>query len=154
MTAEPDSLGEPESRISWESPPFEIVLEHGRIADVIGAEDDTYRSTAAARVNGFADVPTPVTFLGSLFYLDQDVHEPDLGFDGENVLHRKHEFEFDRCPVAGETLYGKTTLVDIFRKDREGGGHLTGAVLETTFRDEDGEFVCLNRKRRVEVVDG
>lgn len=35
------------------------------------------------------------------------------------------------------------TLVNVFHKDCEGGGHLTGPVLEMIFRDEAGELVRL-----------
>ena len=150
------SFAELESLVGWESPAFEVRLERGRIrdfADATFADDDQYHDVAEARANGFEDLPVPVTLFGSLFFVDQNEHEPNIGFDTENTLHGEQAFEFERVPVAGEILYGRTTLSDIYRKDRDNGGAITFAELQTMFRDEAGERVLTATKIRMEVSD-
>lgn len=150
------SLTELESMVGWTSPAFEVPLERGRIRDFAEAtftDDDQYYGATEARANGFEDLPAPVTLFGSLFFVDPDKHEPDIGFDTANTLHGEQAFEFERVPVAGETLYGRTTLSDVYRKDRNNGGRITFAELETTFRDTAGELVLTATKTRMEVLD-
>lgn len=149
-------LNELKELIGWESTAFEVHLERGRIADFAEAtfaEDDLFRDIAKAHAQGFADVPVPPTFFGSIFFRNLKEHRPDLGFKEENVLHGQQEFKFERVPVAGETLYATTTLTDLSQKDRREGGKITFAEYTTTFRDENGELVLTDISTGMEVID-
>jgi acyl dehydratase len=145
-----------EAMVGWQSSAFCVELEHGRIeafAEAVHDDDPVFTDQIEAQARGLADTPTPVTFFASLFFVDQDIHGPDLGFRAEDKLHGEQHFEFERTPVAGETLAGKTTLADVTQKEQSGGGTLTIATLETDYHDEDGELVLTARKVVLEVSD-
>jgi len=149
------SLDTLEELIGWESPAFSVDIENGRVADFAEAlhdDDPVFRDPVEAQSRGLSGCPVPVTFFGALFYLDRDVHEPDLGFRTEDKLHGEQEFEFERIPTAGETLSGKTTLVDVTQQEH-GSGTLTTAILETEYRDQEGDLVVTGRKTLLEVSD-
>lgn len=110
------SLDTLQELVGWESPAFTVDVEHGRVADFAEAlhdEDPVFTDPVEAQSRGLSGCPVPVTFFSALFYLDQELHEPDLGFRPEEKLHGEQRFEFERTPTAGETLSGKTTLVDV-----------------------------------------
>lgn len=140
--------------LGWEGPAFSVPIERGRIRDFADAtflEDPVYRDLEAARSRGFADLPAPPTFFGSLFYYDRGTHQPELPFDSRRTLHGEQSFEYHRTPVANETLYGRSRVADTFETERSDGGTLTGLEIETTFRDADGDLVLRSTKTVVEV---
>jgi hypothetical protein len=150
------SLETLQDMVGWESPAFPVPIERGRVEDFAKAlhdDDPVFTVPVEAQARGLSDCPVPVTFFGSLFYLNQEIHEPDLGFDTANKLHGEQRFEFEQTPTVGETLSGKTTLVDVSQRDR-GSGTLTKAELRMTYRDQDGELIATGRKVLLEVTDG
>ena len=150
------SLAELESMVGWQSPAFSVTLEAGRVADFAEAvfdEDPVFTDPAEAHARGLSGRPLPVTFFGAIFHVDQDIHEPDLGFDIENTLHGEQSFSFERTPTVGETLYGQTEFTDIYEKARGNGGTITFAELGTEYRDKAGHLVLTATKTRLEVND-
>ena len=143
--------------IGWQSPAFEVEIEQGRVEDFAEAvfdDDPVFSDAVEAGVRGEPAPPAPITFFGSMFFIDEDRHEPNLTFDYENTLHGEQEFSFNRTPLVGETVYGRVTVIDIYQKDRGDSGVITFAELETEFRDTDGELVLTAVKTRIEVSDG
>ncbi len=141
--------------IGWESPAFPVKLENGRIEDFAEAvhdDDPVFTDPIEAQSRGLSGCPVPVTFFGAIFYVDRDIHEPDLGFRTEDKLHGEQTFEFERIPTAGETLSGKTTLIDVTQRDH-GDGTLTKAILQTEYRDDTGDLVVTGTKKLLEVTD-
>jgi acyl dehydratase len=150
------SLGELQEMVGWRSPAFAVAIEEGRVeafADAVGDDDPVYRDEAAARARGLPGRPAPITFLGSLFFTDEETHLPDLTFDPESQLHAEQSFSVERPPVVGETLYGRVELVAVRQKERGDGGTLTFADLETEFRDEEGDLAVTATQTRMEVLD-
>lgn len=144
-----------EELIGWVSPAFSVDLEAGRVKDFAEAlhdDDSVFREATEANARGLSGCPVPVTFFGAIFYLDRNVHEPDLGFRTEDKLHGEQEFEFERPPTVGETLSAKTTFIDVTQQEH-GGGILTKAILQTEYRDKDGDLVVTGRKTLLEVSD-
>lgn len=142
--------------VGWQSPAFSVTLEAGRVADFAEAvfdSDPVYTEPTEARARGLSAPPLPVTFFGSIFHVDQDVHEPDLGFYTEDTLHGEQSFSFERTPKVGETLYGRTEFTDVYEKDSGDDGTLTFAELETEYRDDEGNLVLTATKTRLEVSD-
>jgi len=150
------SLEELESMVGWQSPSFSVTLEAGRVADFAEAvfdSDPVFTDPVEARSRGLSDPPLPVTFFASLFHIDKEIHEPDLGFDLDNTLHGEQSFSFDRTPKVGETLYTRTEFTDVYEKYREDGGTITFAELEWEYRDEVGDLVLTTTKTRLEVSE-
>lgn len=141
---------------------FQVVerfpLERGKIAEFATAilEDDPVyldSSSETARERGFEDVPTPVTFtMASSFFQDRQPTEgrPDIGFDQERVVHGEQSFEFERQPVAGDTLSAEGELVDVYQKERS-DGTMTFAEWETTYRDAHGDVVVREQSTVIEL---
>lgn len=151
------SLETLEEMIGWESPAFSVEIEKGRVedfADAVHDDDAVFVDSVEAQARGLSECPVPVTFFGSLFYLNKDIHEPNLGFRPEDKLHGEQRFKFKRTPTTGETLSGKTTLVGVDQKTGAGGDSITIAELETEYRDEEGELVVVGTKVILEVSDG
>jgi hypothetical protein len=149
------SLETLEEMIGWESPAFTVELENGRIEDFATAihdDDPVFTDSIEAQSRGVSGCPVPVTFFGAIFYLDRDIHEPDLGFRTEDKLHGEQKFDIEQVPTAGETLSGKTTLIDVTQRDH-GDGTLTKAILQTEYRNEEGDLVVTGTKKLLEVTD-
>jgi len=78
----------------------------------------------------------------------------DLGFDDEYRVHGEHEYEFERPLFVGDTLTGESTLTDAYQRPGRGEEPLTFAVLETEYRDEEGERVLTERATFIETPTG
>jgi acyl dehydratase len=138
------SIEERKEWIGWESQAFEVTLTRRGIREFAKAtyhEDSMFESAVDARADGFSDIPAAVTFFGSVLFVDFDTPESDLSFATENALHGEQSFEFKRVQVAGQTLYGKNVLDDVYQKERSEGRTITSAEFETPLHDEDGDLV-------------
>lgn len=148
------SASEMKELVGWKSPAFSVTLEKGRVADFAEAvldDDSVFTDPVEARARGLSAPPVPITFFGSVFFIDEDVHEPDLGFDKKQALHGGQEFTFNRTPLVGETLYGRTELTGVYEKASRNGNTIVIAEYETGYRDEEGELVLTSTRTRLEV---
>jgi acyl dehydratase len=75
----------------------------------------------------------------------------DLGFDQEHVLHGEQAYQFQRPVVVGDTLSAKTTLTDVYQRERRDTAPMTFCVFETEYTDETDELVLTSRTTRIEV---
>jgi len=133
-------------------PRYEFVVEKGKVrefARAIGAEHPDYLS---------ADAPVvPPTFLtiagrfwGYTFDLPGDTALASVDIDRSLILNAEEEFEFPgEPPRAGTRLYGQTRIADLYTKQGKRGGELTFVVVETTFEDESGRLVAIQRQTLV-----
>ena len=148
-----------QSRVTVEN----FVVEPGKVEEFARAIDDrnpVHRSEEAAEERGFDAVPAPLTFTRvSRFprYCPPDLSDADrrgfdLGFDRRYTVHGDQEYVYERPLLAGDTLTGTKTLVDVYRKEGGRGGTMTFAELETEYRDEEGELVLTERKTRIETA--
>ena len=150
MTAEP----KPESAITEEmrrrigipSEPWAVEVERGaivRYADAIGDPNPVYRDRAYAQECGYQDVVAPPGFLGWPVSSPQSARLPSPFF--RNVTGGM-ELVYERPIRAGERLIATAKLVDLYEKQgRPGVGHMLFQVIETTYRDMDGQVVVVHR---------
>lgn len=132
--------------------PFSVAVERGRLrafAKATGQDNPIYWDEAAAHAQGHPSLPVPPTFL---FCLEMESPNPmevfeRLGVDYAQVLHGEQHFVFHRMAYAGETLYYKPRIVDLYEKK---GGALGFIVWET--RVEGGEGSAVADLRSVMVV--
>lgn len=136
-------------------------VEAGKVeefARAIGSDDPVFRGTKPARRT--SNAPAPPTFTRTAVfprYRPDDLRDIqdatlgfDLGFDDEYRVHGEHEYEFERPLFVGDTLTGESTLADAYQRPGRGEKPLTFAVLETEYRDEQGDRVLAERATFIE----
>lgn len=139
----------------------DLAVEPGKVeefARAIKDDNPVFRGEDAAHKQGYETVPAPLTFTRTAYFprnrpdgvsLD---HGFDLGFNQSRVVHGEQEYVYERPVYAGDVLSGKTTLADIYQRTGSRGGTITFAVLETEYRDADGELVLTERLTRIELA--
>ncbi|WP_323173321.1 MaoC family dehydratase N-terminal domain-containing protein [Natrialba sp. PRR66] len=140
----------------------DFVVEPGKVEEFARAIKDNnpvFRDESAARDQGYEAIPAPLTFTRTAYFprnrpdgVDLD-HGFDLGFDQSRVVHGEQEYVYERPLYAGDVLSGETTLVDVYERTGSRGGTMTFAVLETVYRDDDGEHVLTERLTRIELAE-
>lgn len=140
----------------------DLVVEPGKVAEfarAIGDDNPAFRDETAAREQGYEAIPAPLTFTRTAYFprnrpdgvgLD---HGFDLGFDRSRVVHGEQEYVYERPLYVGDVLSGETTLTDVYERTDSSGGTMTFAVLETVYRDADGEHVLTERLTRIELAE-
>lgn len=135
---------------------FEI--EAGKVEEFARAVKDdnpAHRSRAAASEQGFDSIPAPLTYARvSDFprYRAVEGRGIDIGFERAYSIHGEQTYEFERPLKVGDVLTGTTTLTDVYQRDGSRGGTMTFAVLETEYRDDDGELVVTDRATVIETA--
>ncbi len=129
-----------------------LAVERGRLtffAKAIGETDPVYVDQAAAQAAGYADLPTPPTFLfaaeldsNTMFGLFEQLDIP-LG----KILHGEQGFEYFAPVVAGDTVTVTSRVKDIYDKR---GGALEFLETESTAVNQRGDTVA--KMRGVTVV--
>lgn len=133
-------------------------IEPGKVAEfaqAITADDPLFRDQATAAKRGYDRVPAPPTYtqVGRFPRYTPDGIEGygfDLGFRSEYVLHGEQRYEFERPVFVGDVLEGTTRLADVFQREGGRAGTMTFAVLETEYRDQDGDLVLTDRSTAIE----
>lgn len=113
-----------------------------------------YRNRDAARGAGFTDVPAPPTygFSAAQSFDQREEEQPEdevegnpmaevmgsLMASGGLILHGEQEFVYHRPVVVGDRLSHRSVVKDIYQKESS-GRTMTFMVIETVYRDEDGE---------------
>jgi len=140
------------SKIGKEYPEIRFEIEKGKIREfgkAIGDKNPVYYYEDAAKKEGFEGLAMPPTFPttftafsltgGGLFgILD------DLNIDLVKVLHGGQEYEYLKPIKPGDTVTGKAKIANIFEKSGK-GGTMDFVVLETTYANQDGEKVLIDR---------
>jgi acyl dehydratase len=133
-------------------PPFTVRVEHGKIreyAEAIRDANPLYRDEEAARRSPFGGIIAPPTFARN-FWWEGTVVQDDLGFDPRYRIHGEQEFEYHRPIKAGDVLTGQITVRDVYEKAGKRGGKMTFGVIETTYRNAQGETVLVARRTIIE----
>lgn len=119
-----------------ESRPIEV--EKGAIrkfAEAIGDLNPIYLDEAAAQAAGYQSLVAPPTFPTTF-----RVPLPDVHFELSRVLHGEQEYAYERPIVAGDVLFCKSRVVDVY--ERTGSlGEMTFLVTEIAGEDADGAAV-------------
>lgn len=140
-----------------------LAVERSAVAPFARATFDArpmFADADAAREAGHPAIPAPPTFTRVSYFPHNrpagvDANAFDVGFEKGRTLHGEQAYEYERPVYVGDVLGGTTELTDVFRREGSGGRTLTFAVLETVYRDDDGdgERVVTERRTRIEVGD-
>lgn len=135
-------------------PPFTVRVEHGKIreyAEAIGDANPLYRDEAAAQRSPFGGIIAPPTFARNFWWEGTTVQD-DLGFDPRYRIHGEQEFEYHQPIRAGQVLTGQVKVLDMYQKAGRRGGKMTFAVLESTYKNAQGETVLVARRTLIETA--
>lgn len=139
----------------------EFVVEAGKVKEFARAVKDdnpAHRSEEAAREQGFAGIPAPLTFTRTAAfprYRPEGVEEMrpfDLGLDRRYVLHGEQVYEYERPLVVGDVLSGEVTLTDVYQREGSRGGLMTFVEFEINYRDQHDEHVLTVRNTTIETA--
>lgn len=132
-----------------------LEIEAGKVAeyaDALRIADPAFRDEDAARDRGFDAVPAPLIHTMSALYDHYQINGGplyafDLGMDIRYKLLGEQEYEYERHPVVGDVLSGRTTVEDVWtRKD----GEMTFVTLATEYFDADDSLVLTERRTMIE----
>lgn len=131
-----------------------LAVEAGKVAEyaaVLGFDDPAFRDADVARDRGFDGIPATLIHTMTALYDHYWVNGGplyafDLGMDIRYKLLGEQEYEYERHPVVGDVLTGRTTVADVWtRKD----GEMTFVSLETEYFDGD-DLVLTERRTMIE----
>ena len=108
-----------------------------QFADAIHDDNPLFRDPAAAERAGFADVPTPPTFITRF-----RVAFAEAGLDPERmqVLHGEQEYTYTRPLVVGDTLTVRHRVATLRQSTRAGG--MAIMTLEQLANTPDGQQIA------------
>ncbi len=111
-----------------------------QFVDAIHDDNPIFRDPAAAERAGFADIPTPPTFITRF-----RVAFADAGLDPERsqVLHGEQEYTYTRPLVVGDTLTVRHRVASLRQSGRAGG--MAIMTLEQLVDTPDGQQVALGK---------
>ena len=107
--------------------------------------DETYAKEEAG------GVMAPPTFTMTQAFWSRG-EGPKLDLDYRRLLHGQQEFEYVRPIRAGDVLTGVGKITDVYKKPGKRGGEMTFAVLETEYRNQNGEVVLYSRSTLIETA--
>jgi acyl dehydratase len=121
-----------------------------RFAQAIGATDPVHHDEDHARTTRHGRIVAPPLFCQSLTY--DDVARDELGADGspaeinvdipaQRAVGGGSEYRINRLVAADETITVTSKLADVYTKQGR-SGPLWMVVVQTDFRDDDGELVA------------
>jgi acyl dehydratase len=133
---------------------YTFAVEPGKVLELARAIKDPaprYADAGAARAEGFAGIPAPLTFtIVAGHHRDAAAAVALLGLDIARVVVGEVGWEYARPVLAGDVLHGRRTVVDIQRKEGARGGGMTFVTLETAFADAAGDVVVRQREVLIE----
>lgn len=138
--------------IGKEYPPFEVRVEGTKIREFALAlrdENPLHLDERSAAESRYGALVAPPTFTRNFWWEGFGVHD-DLGFGSESRLHGQQEFEYFRPLKAGDRLTAIMRIADVYEKEGRRGGRMTFAVVETEFRDPEGDLVLIGRRTLID----
>lgn len=147
-----------EAIIGKEFPPFEFLVERGKIkefARALGDKNPIYTEVELAKEAGFKSVPAPPTFTASFLHQVPDENfllnlMAEMEIDVARSVHGESEFEYIKPVAAGDVLTVSMTVKDIMKKEGKRGGVMNLITTEATYTNQDGEVVQKDRMLFIE----
>jgi acyl dehydratase len=136
-----------------------LEIEAGKVEEFarsIKDDNPAHRDEAAAKAQGFEEVPAPLTFVRTAAFPRyrpddfDDIRPFDLGFRSEYIVHGEQEYEFERPLYVGDVLSGEIELADVYQREGSRGGTMTFAEYRVRYWDEDGDLVVTERQTVIE----
>lgn len=138
-------------------PPRELVPERSlsvaNYARVVGASDDAYFDSAAARAAGFDSRPVPLALLTFFHTMDESDLLDVLGVTYGKTLYGGIEFEFGEVATERQKLIGQTRVAEAYERPGKDGVTRQFLVLQTEFHTATGALVSRSRLTFMERVD-
>ncbi len=138
-------------RIGVESEPVAYEIDNTgcrQFARSVGYTDPIFYDEAAAKAQGFRGIVAPVGFLGHPIY---DPTKPPRGPESsgmdipyKRILNGGTDVEYLQDVCAGDKLTARTKITDLVEREGKVGPMLVVST-ETTFRNEKGETVAIQR---------
>lgn len=121
-----------------EGAPFEMDVERGKIAEFARAVRSTHPEHFLAD-----GAVVPPTFLTTQFFWEERVPGANpwalVEMSQERGMHAEQEYVFHGPPPrAGERLFARSRITDIWEKESRSAGTLTFVRMVTEFRDASG----------------
>lgn len=116
-----------------------------RYADAIEDDNPLYRDERLARESVHGGIPMPPGFLITQMRSGGE-RDFQIPLPVARRIRGEDELEFLRPVVAGDTLTAETRIVDISVKEGR-SGLMVIITTETTYRNQRGEAVLVNRAR-------
>lgn len=139
------------SRIGVESEPVTYEVDNTgcrQFARAVGYTDPIYYDEEAARARGYRGVVAPFGFLGHpVFVPGRPARIPEafrLDVPYKRVLNGGTDIEYLADVCSGDRLTATTKLTDLVEREGKMGPMLIIST-ETTFRNEKGEVVAIQR---------
>lgn len=132
--------------------PMRMRVEHGKIrefAHAIKDDNPMYFDEEYARAEA-GGILAPPTFTVALAFWDDGGGRRPIDVDLRRLLHGGQEFEFVRPIRAGDVLTAQARVADVYTKPGKRGGEMTFAVIETEFKNQDGDVVLYSRSTLIE----
>jgi N-terminal half of MaoC dehydratase len=116
----------------------------------VGYTDPVYFDVVAAQAAGYANLPAPPTYAGIPVFIpgksDPTYGQPRSGGPSlqhglPNVLDGGTTFNYQRVPVAGETLHFTSKITGLDVKSSASLGRMLVITNTQTFRESSGETV-------------
>ena len=133
-----------QSIIGLEGSAFSVEVEKRHIrqfADAIGDHNPLYTDEEYAKNTFYDGIIVPPTFL---IALGSEGNQLPLKLDEKRMLHGEQEFIYYRPIRHGDRLICKSKVADLYEKEGN-SGKMQFLVLDTEFKDEDGEMVAISR---------
>ncbi len=147
-----------EAIVGMEFPPFEFIIEKGKIkefARALGDRNPVYSDEELARSMGFRSIPAPPTYTASFLH-----HVPDenfllnmmqeMGISVATSVHGESEFEYLAPICAGDVLTVRVKVKDYYQKEGKRGGKMNFITVESTYTNQDGMLAQKDRMLFIE----
>ena len=147
-----------EAIVGMEFPPFEFLIERGKIkefARALGDKNPIYVDEELAKSMGFRSIPAPPTYTASFLH-----HVPDenfllnmmqeMGISVATSVHGESEFEYLAPICAGDVLTVRVKVKDFYQKEGKRGGKMNFITVESTYTNQGGELVQKDRMLFIE----
>ena len=147
-----------EAIVGMEFPPFEFIIEKGKIkefARALGDKNPVYYDGEAAKGMGLRSTPAPPTYTASFLH-----HVPDenfllnmmqeMGIAVATSVHGESEFEYLAPICAGDVLTVAIKVKDYYQKEGKRGGKMNFITVESTYTNQEGELVQRDRMLFIE----
>jgi len=144
-----------ESDIGVSGPTYKFPVELGKVrefARATGYTDPAYFEQENPRI--------PISFLGVAgrmwgytFDDPKDTPLADVEIDRSLLLHAGEEYEIvGEFPRAGDVLFVRTYIKNVFLKEGRKGGTMTFVTTETEFKNEGGDLVAKSEQTVVKTA--
>ena len=137
---------------------FEVPVERGKIREFAQAAFDDnpiYFDEEYAGKTKSGCIIAPPHFVTDIAHAYDHWWQilGELNVKPGHSAQAEEEYIYFKPIFVGDVLTGEEKIVDFYEKTSRRGGKITFAVIETTFHNQNGEKVVVDRKTTMETSD-